>query len=98
MKKVAGVVFGLFLGVVSTGCGGGVGATNVTACKSLISKLKCGTVATPISEATCDGYINTVCDYSSYFRCLEGAYVCTNGAYDPAKLAMAASCTVPTCR
>lgn len=80
-----------------SGCGG-VGATNVTACKGLVSKLKCGTATAPVTDTICDGYVNTVCDYSTYFRCLEGAYVCTNGSYDTAKLAMASSCTIPTCR
>jgi hypothetical protein len=91
-------VIALFLAVSVTACGGGVGASNVAACNSLVSKLKCGTVATPLSASTCDGYINTTCDYGSYFRCLEGAYVCTNNTYDTSKLSMAGSCTIPTCR
>ncbi|MCA2978984.1 MAG: hypothetical protein INH41_26230 [Myxococcaceae bacterium] len=81
-----------------TACGGGVGAANVAACNSLVSKLKCGTAAAPLSTSTCDGYANTTCDFSAYFRCIEGAYVCTNNMYDTSKLAMAGSCTVPTCR
>jgi hypothetical protein len=88
----------LVLAVSVSACGGGVGASNVAACNSLISKLKCGTVAAPLSASTCDGYINTTCDYGAYFRCLEGAYVCTNNMYDTSKLSMAASCTIPTCR
>lgn len=80
--------------VALVGCGG-AGPANVAACKSLISKLQCGSTAAPLTAATCDGYINTVCDYAPYFRCLEGAYVCTNGQYDSAKLSTVGSCTIP---
>lgn len=79
------------LATVSTlsACGGS--PDNVGACKAFIEKVKCGSV--DLSQTVvCDNYKNTSCDITAYFDCLSGAYVCTNGMYDPAKLGNAATC------
>lgn len=70
----------------------GAGTNNVSACKSLVSKLKCGSTPAPISESACDAYKDTTCDISEYFTCMEGAYVCKDGNYDPSKAATASNC------
>jgi hypothetical protein len=78
-------------------CGGN---DNVGACKRWKTSIACGTAANAAIDAiNCDAYATTSCDISAYFDCLSTAYVCTNGQYDPSKLANASTCvSKATCR
>lgn len=69
------------------------GTDNVGACNRWKEAVKCGTSSAVIDSAVnCDLYKETKCDISEYFDCLSTAYVCTNGTYDPTKLANISSC------
>lgn len=71
---------------------------NVGACKKFASALKCGTTDLSASY-NCDSYKQTSCDIAKYFDCLTGHLVCTNGAFDTAKLGTISECAnLVTCK
>jgi hypothetical protein len=66
-------------------------ADNVSSCKSFLQQVACG--ATSLAgQFNCQTYAAQTCDLSPYFDCLSNHYVCTNGSYDPVKLAGASEC------
>jgi hypothetical protein len=71
---------------------------NVGACREFVEAVECGT-SNVSAQYPCENFASTTCDIADYFDCLADKYVCVNGMYDSAKLAMVTECApLASCR
>ena len=95
-------VFGVGVTALLLACGAGdpgspQGSTmtgthdNVKACENFIKQVKCGSVDLS-KQYPCASYSMYPCDISAYFDCVGDKLSCSNGQYDPIKLAKAGEC------